>query len=186
MSRKNVITALGIFKKQAVLWVANRAWSPVCLCLISSIRYCCINPIHVSRPSFIIPFGKRKHSLQPAQSSGFTGEPADTWPRASIVRLAVARQKQGWLCRTGAKLPGRTNMFFHFHPTTSFHGSYWNLTVFGSSPPLSNVVEIGPHFCGAGGGRGEERESERENRAKNNNVWIFPGHLSWNIRKCNV
>lgn len=112
MSRKNVITALGIFKKEAAPWVANRAWSPLCLCLISSLCYCSIHPIHLLCPCLIIPFGKREHSLKPTRSYRFTGELANTWPRASIVHLSIARQKQSWICQMGAKLPGRTNMGF--------------------------------------------------------------------------
>lgn len=41
------------------------------------------------------------------------------WPPPS-------RSKAGW---TRTRLPGGTNMFLLLHPTTDFHGSFWNLTM---------------------------------------------------------
>lgn len=67
-------------------------------------------------------------------------------------------------------------MFLLLHPTTDFHGSFWNLTMCLKSALFFFF------FCGAELG---ERVSERENRVKNT-IWIFPDPSSWNIRKFNM
>lgn len=131
------------------------------------------------------PFWQESTAWSPPGAVGLLVSWPIMWPRASIVHLSIARQKQSWICQMGAKLPGRTNMFFSL---PSSHKFSWQLLEFNDVSEFSSSLKCGwnwPEFLWGQEGVGG-RESERENRAKNNNVWIFLGHLSWNIRKCNV
>lgn len=111
---KNEITALDIFKKQGALWVANRASSESVFFVseITSIRYYCVDPIHLWHPYLVIPSGKREHSLKPAPSYGVTDLLASTRPGAFIMHPDAAKQKQGWIRPNGGQVTWKNKHVF--------------------------------------------------------------------------
>lgn len=159
---KNVITTLGIFKKQAVLWVANRPWSPVYLCLISSIHYYCINPIHLSRPDLIIPCGKREHSLKPAQSYGFTGELADNVAMSARRASGHCQAEAKLALPNGGQVTWKNKYVFSLPPNHKFS---WQLLQLNDVWEFSSSLKCGwnwPEFLWGQEGVGGKKERVRE------------------------
>lgn len=153
----------------------------LCVCVLYPLQVTNVLNLFISHVPFDNLYWKKEHSLKPSQSCRFTGELADTWPSMTVHHATGHYQAEAKLALPNEdQVTSRNNFVL---PLPSNHKFSWQLLELNNICEFSSSLSCGwnwPEFLW--GQEGEERENERENRAKNNNVWIFPGHLSCNVR----